>query len=202
MCTPGTRLGRGAGTFCGNLLQLFEEDAARLLAPFSARQTSVTLNEDFRVDVLENALKGRSSVLSPASIEAWKNAPQHLVLAACSSRSGPLRRGGDGRNLIGATLLAGADGVSLSARRVRFDHALTWVERYLEAQATEGLSPTRALRNARVAALAEGDTAEDRIAPLLLHAVGLGDRPLLDVSEMPGAASHVQQASGGPCSCP
>jgi hypothetical protein len=112
--------------------------------------------------------------------------PALVVLTACRSAGGPLRRGDAGAaDFGGAWLSAGARAVVLSHAELLAEDALLQSEA-LHARLAAGGSPAAALASAR----AELVRTHGELAPFLgglLHVVGLGHEPVFPAGE-PGSA--------------
>lgn len=104
-------------------------------------------------------------------------APPLVVLGACETWSGPRRPGDDGgTHLTGCLLRAGADTVIASQRPILRAWAIAFFTE-LQRSLAKGVPPAEALRAARVS-FREHEDPRWRNMPLLVHAIGLADRPV------------------------
>ena len=123
-------------------------------------------------------------VLTPSLAEAM-DVPRLVLLTACSTWSGPLRRGDDGRHhLAGSLMLAGADNVLLSTLEVEYRAQLALLESFYRAL-SEGEEPARALHTARRARA--HDPSPGRY---LVHALG----PPIVVPRVPEAGARADSS--------
>jgi hypothetical protein len=111
------------------------------------------------------------------------SAPRMVLLTACSTGRGPVRKGDEGTgHMGGAFLAAGAQVVIQSDRELWLDEALALSEVLHRRLREHGDSPAEALRRARVELLEDGlfqHVAETDA----LRAFGLGHRPLFEASK-------------------
>lgn len=121
-------------------------------------------------------LRLADEVLFPANAEALLQVPEMVVVTACQTWRGPLRRGDDGRNHLGGALfLCGANTLVMSYTQVDFHSTLRLMDAFY-AELGQGHSPAEALRRARTSPNARPG---DEIHPLhssLIHVIGLGNR--------------------------
>lgn len=111
-------------------------------------------------------------------VEGW-DAPELVLLSACRSAYGPMRRGDPGASaMAGAWMAQGARAVITCRDELTFDQAVdasALVHRDLAASA----SPAEALRTVRKAAIAADPDGAPLDAPLW-QVVGLGHEPVFD----------------------
>jgi hypothetical protein len=121
-------------------------------------------------------LGGAHALLDASEVEGLA-APELVTLGTCGAWEGPRRRGDDGRaHLPSALLLAGADTVVAAESRLLFEPAWDLLTRF-HAELGAGRTPAAALLEAR-RSIADAPTARERALALLVHVIGLGDRPL------------------------
>jgi hypothetical protein len=100
--------------------------------------------------------------------------PSHVVFAACRAGRGRLRRGDDGRHLLGgAAMLAGATTVIAPSLDVGYRDALALLAELHRGALQHGLPIGEALRRARVAVA--GADGSRSLEPFLFHLHGLAD---------------------------
>jgi hypothetical protein len=130
-------------------------------------------------------LKLHGGALTPARAEQLA-VPDLVAVLACQALRGPLRRGDDGRDqLAGALFLAGANVQILSHTRIEYRGGLELMNRTYPGLAA-GLSTAEALRRARVALRSSATSPGPRWNAALVHAVGLGHRPVVDAPPTEG----------------
>lgn len=117
-------------------------------------------------------LAGDAGAVWTDELEGW-TWPELTVLSACGVHRGPLRRGDDGRSLLaGAVLRGGARSVLVPYVDVELGEHLELAEAFHDALLYGGLSPERALLEAR-------RSVGHGLHRYLVHLVGVGDRPLV-----------------------
>ena len=123
-----------------------------------------------RADRPRGLLLSGGEVLTPGSIERGPRLPSLVVLNACGTWRGPLRRGDDGRHhLVGAFFLAGARVLVTSQTQVDYRLSMEQTAAFHEALVGAGRDPATAMLVAR------GKVADSAgFHRHLLHVVGLG----------------------------
>ncbi len=129
-----------------------------------------------RADRPRGLLLHGGEVLTPGSIERGPRLPSLVVLNACGTWRGPLRRGDDGRHhLVGAFFLAGARALVTSQTQVDYRLSMEQTAAFHEALVGAGRDPAAAMLAAR--RRVAGSAGFHRH---LLHVVGLGhETPVL-----------------------
>lgn len=119
--------------------------------------------------------------------------PRHVVLGSCRAGRGRLRRGDDGRHLLGgAMLLAGARSVIVPWLDVDYGDTLALVAALHSGVLRDGLPMVEALRRARIAVA--GPDGSGSIEPFLFHLNGLGDEPIAVPAKAPAERTAVDRA--------
>jgi len=138
---------------------------------------------------------GEAELLTCDAIEEGGVAPPLVVLGACRSSRGPLRRGDEGtEHLGGAFLRAGASVVVLSDEELDYGAAQRVSEHFFTRAFAFGDSPAEALRSALSRELA-GNPHDIPLRGAHMVVLGLGQRRLVEV--VPSA-----QRAGAPKSAP
>lgn len=144
--------------------------------------------------LLEDREPGRA-LLGAGEVESLEPLPGTVLLTACGAWRGPRRRGDDGAaHLTGAFLAGGSHTVVLSEAPVRLRFVRTFTPAFYRELAA-GVDLAEALRRVRAASWVGGESADplQRLAPLFVHAVGLG----LPVPLVPRAGAEPATAPAG-----
>jgi hypothetical protein len=123
--------------------------------------------------------EGSDGLLGPDEVEGMQ-APPLVVLSACLTASGPVRYGDDGINhLGGAFFQAGANTVLLTPSNLEVRSTAVLTARLLDNVVRRGLSPAKALKDAR-RTVAASRGWEHPFHHSMLQVMGLGHRPMFD----------------------
>ncbi len=142
------------------------------------------VRDETRMDP-QGILLGDGTIAWPADFERT-TLPRFVVFAACRAGRGRLRRGDDGRHLLGGSaLLAGARAVVAPWFDVDYEATKALLAAIHERLAN-GATLTAALRGARAAL--GGEHGERSLEPFLFHLHGLGDLPLAASAADPTAS--------------
>lgn len=141
------------------------------------------------------ATPGESGLLTCDGIESMGGMPELVLLTACRSSSGPVRRGDDGTgHLGGAFLRAGSRVVVLADEDLEFESARRLSARFHASLWGRGSSPAEALRAALTREFSEDPTRAWRPGTSL-RVLGLGHRAF---GPAPAPESVVPQPRASP----
>ncbi|MEW6742032.1 MAG: CHAT domain-containing protein [Planctomycetota bacterium] len=131
-------------------------------------------------------------------VEHLAPAPPLVVLSSCGAARGPVRQGDDGvAHLGGAFLAAGAQTVLLSRADLDLEATLELTTRFTRLAVAGGLSPARALMQARRELVAHHPDWAHPYYHCLLQVLGLGQRPVFAGSSASGTGSWFVAAACG-----